>query len=371
MQTTSRVLGVLSVAALTCVTAVFAAPAQAAPGASLAGERAAAPGISPRSSIMTWSMVDTATTARLRGLAPVSAKVVWASGTGGTILRSTDGGLSVEDVSPPDTAALQFRSLYASSADHAVAISIGDNVDDMRAYVTDDGGRSWTMSLQNQAETGFYDCLTFVDKKTGYLLGDPVDGKFQVIRTNDGGHHWDILPSAGMPEAPNEFGFAASGTCIQSNDRGDLYFGTGGVESARIFTSTDQGRTWSAADSPVAGGASSGIFSLSFGHGRGGVAVGGDYTMPDSADAVGAWTADRGRTWSEAAGLGGYRSGSAWVADAQDMVIAVGPTGSDVSRDGGRTYTTFDTGSFDAVRCVPNACFASGEGGRLARLATD
>lgn len=315
-------------------------------------------------------MIDTGSTAQLRGLAPVSSTVLWASGTDGTVLRSVDGGATVEDVSPPDTAALQFRSLYASSADHAVAVSIGDNPEDMRAYVTDDGGRSWTMSLQNDNPAGFYDCMTFVDKKTGYLLGDPVDGKFQVLRTTDGGHHWSLMPSAGMPPAADEFAFAASGTCIQSNNRGDLFFGTGGVDPARIFTSTNRGRTWSAATSPVAGGTSAGIFSLSFGHGRGGVAVGGDYLMSDSADEVGAWTSDQGRTWQESSGLGGYRSGSAWLVDAPAMVLAVGPTGSDVSRDGGRTYATFDDGSFDAVMCVPNACFASGENGRLARLTT-
>ena len=48
----------------------------------------------------------------------------------------------------------------------------------------------------------------------------------------------------------------------------------------------------------------------------------------------------------------------------------LGPSGSDVSTDQGRTWTRFDNGSFDTVDCVgPHACWASGEQGRVAYLA--
>jgi hypothetical protein len=49
--------------------------------------------------------------------------------------------------------------------------------------------------------------------------------------------------------------------------------------------------------------------------------------------------------------------------------LAVGPTGSDVSTDGGRNWRPFDTGTFDAVQCAPDgSCWASGAKGRIARL---
>jgi hypothetical protein len=51
--------------------------------------------------------------------------------------------------------------------------------------------------------------------------------------------------------------------------------------------------------------------------------------------------------------------------------VAVGPTGSDVSTDGGRG-TRFGTGSFDAVDCAQNGtCRASGAQGAAARLVVD
>ena len=121
--------------------------------------------------------------------------------------------------------------------------------------------------------------------------------------------------------------------------------------------------------SPIAGTEAGGVFSLSFGPGRVGVAVGGDFTTPDDAVSNAAWTNDLGKTWHPGTGLGGYRSGSAWIDGFRDAVLAVGTSGSDVSWDGGRSYTTFDTGSLNAVDCVPGACYAAGAQGRLARLA--
>lgn len=111
-----------------------------------------------------------------------------------------------------------------------------------------------------------------------------------------------------------------------------------------------------------------GIFSLSFGPGCGGVAVGGDFTTPDAAVSNAAWTDDRGATWHAGTGLGGYRSGSAWMDGLHNAVLAVGTSGSDVSWDGGRTFAAFDSGTFNAVDCVPGACYAAGAQGRVARL---
>jgi hypothetical protein len=49
--------------------------------------------------------------------------------------------------------------------------------------------------------------------------------------------------------------------------------------------------------------------------------------------------------------------------------VVVGPTGSDVSLDQGRSWSRFDVGSFDTVDCAGgHACWASGELGRAARL---
>jgi hypothetical protein len=170
-----------------------------------------------------------------------------------------------------------------------------------------------------------------------------------------------------MPAAlAGEFAFAASGTCLVSAG-GKAYFATGGGATARVFTSRDAGRTWSVTGTPVPSGPSAGIYSLAVRPSGQAVAVGGDYVTPDAAPAGAAYL--RGRTWTVARTVPGeYRSGSTWVGRLP-VALAVGPTGSDISLDAGRTWTEFDEGSFDAVRCTADAaCWASGAQGRVARL---
>ncbi|GAA5030327.1 oxidoreductase [Terrabacter aeriphilus] len=319
-----------------------------------------------------WRVTPTDTTARFRGLAPVSRKVAWVSGTDGTVLRTTDGGRSWRDVGPRGlgTETLQFRDIEAFDSRHAVILSIGEG-EDSRILVTRDGGASWTESFRNTDPAAFYDCMAFSSPRQGLALSDPVDGKFRLVETSDGGRSWRLVDPAGMPAAQaGEFAFAASGTCLSAGQGGRTYLVSGGVDPARVFTSTDRGRTWTVADSPVAGGASAGIFSVAFRDARRGVVVGGDFATPTGAVDNAAWTADGGRTWTKSrTNPSGYRSGSAWVAHTRSTVLAVGPTGSDVSTDGGRSWSTFDTGSFDAVECTHDgACWAAGEQGRVGVL---
>ncbi|MFC7596429.1 WD40/YVTN/BNR-like repeat-containing protein [Terrabacter sp. GCM10028922] len=319
-----------------------------------------------------WKATPTGTTERFRGLAPVSQDVAWVSGTNGTVLRTTDGGATWTDVRPHglDTEALQFRDIEAFDAQRAVILSIGEG-DDSRILVTDDGGATWAESFRNMEPTAFYDCIAFSSPQRGLAMSDPVDGRFRLAETSDGGHSWSLVDPSGMPDAlPGEFGFAASGTCLSTGVGGRTYLASGGVDPGRLFTSTDHGRTWTVADSPVAGGPSAGIFSVSFRDARRGVMVGGDFATPTGSVDNAAWTDDGGVTWSRSTtNPSGYRSGSAWVSGTARTVLAVGPSGSDVSADGGRSWSTFDGGSFDSVECTDDgACWASGEQGRVALL---
>ena len=109
-------------------------------------------------------------------------------------------------------------------------------------------------------------------------------------------------------------------------------------------------------------------FALAFNGQQRGLASGGDFAAPAASPNALASTADGGATWTLAADPPNeYRSGAAWITG-RDAVV-VGPTGSDVSQDGGQTWQLIDSGSFDTVDCAnPNACWASGEQGRAAHL---
>ncbi|MFG2725739.1 WD40/YVTN/BNR-like repeat-containing protein [Streptomyces canus] len=319
-----------------------------------------------------WELKDSGIPeVRFRGLSAVSRDTAWLAGTQGTVLRTTDGGASWRNVSPPGTAELQFRDIESFDARRAVVLAIGEG-EASRVYRTDDGGATWTESFRNTDAKAFYDCLTFFDPRHGLAMSDPVDGKFRILSTSDGGRSWKVLPNTGMPAAlDGEAGFAASGQCLVSSGPRDVWLATGGAARARVLHSADRGLTWTASDTPIpAGDPAKGVFALAFRDRAHGLAVGGDYRPDQRSPQAAARTGDAGATWRPAAvPVNGYRSGVAWLPHSRTGALAVGPAGTDLTRDGGRTWRTVDTGSYDTVDCtVDGGCWAAGEKGRVARL---
>jgi photosystem II stability/assembly factor-like uncharacterized protein len=320
---------------------------------------------------LSWTLAPTNSTQQFRGLSPISKSTVWVAGTNSSVLRTTNGGATWSDVSPvvfPENSTLfQFRDIHAFSASSAVILSIGE-ANASRIYLTHDAGKTWKLTFINEAPTAFYDCLAFEDAQHGLAMSDPVDGKFRIIETWDGGATWNIVDSAGIPSAlEGEFGFAASGTCIEAK-AGRWYIAAGGVDPGRIFRSAD-GKTWEVSNASITGGAAAGVFSVRFRDSKHGIAVGGDFEKPTGNVNNAAWSEDGGATWRKAESFpGGYRSGASWVPGSRNIAVAVGTSGSDITLDGGENWRTFDNGTFDAVECIEDVCWASGSRGRVAQL---
>ncbi|MEV1080959.1 oxidoreductase [Streptomyces sp. NPDC050211] len=341
-------------------------------GAALAVLTCAGPTQAGEDRVPHWGLKDSGTTdVRFRGLAAVSRDTAWLAGSAGTVLRTTDGGTSWRNVSPAAAAGLEFRDVEAFDARRAVVLAIGEG-EASRVYRTEDGGATWTESFRNTDARAFYDCMTFFDRRHGLALSDPVDGKFRILSTSDGGRSWKVLPDTGMPAAlDGEFGFAASGQCLVAAGSKDVWLATGGGARARVLHSADRGRTWTATDTPIpAGDPARGVFALAFRDRTHGLAVGGDYRPDQASPQAAARTADGGRSWQPAAQPPpAYRSGAAWLPYTRTAALAVGPTGTDLTTDAGRTWRTVDTGSYDTVDCTPDlGCWAAGEKGRVARL---
>jgi photosystem II stability/assembly factor-like uncharacterized protein len=319
-----------------------------------------------------WQLTPTGSTASLRGLSAVSERVAWASGSAGTVLRTTNKGETWQSVGPPGTQTLQFRDIEAFDKNTAVILSIGDPPtppDSFRIYRTTNVGQTWSLVFQNTEPAAFYDCMAFFDKHRGLALSDPIDGRFRILATSDGGRSWHIVDAEMPPALPGEFAFAASGQCITTARGRDAWFGTGGA-AARVFHSDDRGQSWTVSSTPVRSGENAGISALAFRDPRHGLAAGGDFVLPESPDAL-ALSDDGGEDWElVAAAPDQLRSGATWVTG-RDAII-VGPTGSDASFDRGRTWHQFDSGSFHTVDCAGGyACWASGAGGRAAYLVRD
>ena len=199
--------------------------------------------VSAIAAAQTWTPQHSGTTASLRGIAAVNDRVAWASGTAGTYLITTDGGATWTAAQVPGAESLDFRDVHALDDRAAWLLASGPG-DKSRIYRTTDAGRHWTLQLTNPDAAGFLDAIAFWDAKRALALGDPVGGRFALFATEDGGDHW--MRRDGPAAEPGEGAFAASGTCLIVTGSHDAWFATGGTH-ARIFHSTDDGVTWTAA----------------------------------------------------------------------------------------------------------------------------
>jgi photosystem II stability/assembly factor-like uncharacterized protein len=282
-----------------------------------------------------WAVQESGMDSNLRGVCVVSETsaeekvIIWASGSQGAVVRSTDSGKNWKRLRIPGAESLDFRGVQAFDAKTAYVMSSGEGAQS-RIYKTTDEGESWKLEYQGTKKEFFLDALICDDEQHCVALSDPVDGKF-VILANTDGEHWVELARENMPAAlPKEGAFAASNSSLCLDGK-DIHFGTGGP-AARVFASHDFGKTWTAVETPVASGnATSGIFSL-FCDERTIVAVGGDYQDPTRAYKNAAISRDGGKTWELATQPpGGYRSA---VGKYAGGFVVVGPTGTETSVDG-------------------------------------
>ena len=201
------------------------------------------------------------TTQLLIAVSPVNSRVVWAAGTGGTYVVTTDGGETWKAAVVPGAENLQFRDVQGVSDEVAYLMSIGNNTTDFRIYKTVDGGANWKIQFMNETANAFYDCFAFSTPKRGIAHSDSVNGVFPDIRTTNGMTWHSIAPN--MPPAlPGEASFAASGTCITTQGGQNAWIATGGSTIARILATRDGGDTWNAYDTPLVSSPSAGAISV-------------------------------------------------------------------------------------------------------------
>jgi photosystem II stability/assembly factor-like uncharacterized protein len=317
-----------------------------------------------------WTVQASGVATRLRGVSAVSDRVAWASGAEGTVLRTEDSGTTWRPLTIPGTKKLDFRDVDAVDPRMAFVLSIGPG-DQSRIYKTADGGTTWTEQYVNRDPKAFFDAMAFFDGRSGVAFSDSVDGRFVVLTTDDGGRQWTRVPVERLPPALlNEGAFAASGTNVAVHGGDRIWIGTGAASEARVLRSPDRGRTWQIAATPLAAGPSSGIFSIAFKDPRHGIVVGGDYQKEAVAGDNAAVTADGGVTWTPVTGLSGFRSAVAYVPGRAGAIIAVGPSGTDMSADDGRTWRPIPGPGFHAFSVSPtgNLAWGVGEKGAIGLL---
>ena len=268
--------------------------------------------------------------------------IVWASGTHGTFVWTDDGGETWHSGTVDGADTLQFRDVHAVSMDEAYLLSIGPG-ESSRIYHTTDRGNTWEMQFVSDSPDAFFDCFAFWKDGEGVAFSDAVDGRFPMIRRENGRDGWRRV-EAPPPAQPGEGGFASSGTCVVAPADSLVLVGTGNADRARVLRSADRGRTWETVELPVYSGEAAGIATLAFRDAEHGVALGGDIARPDSVTNNAAVTDDGGRTWRSAAPtpFRGAVYGSAY-APGSDLLVAVGPGGAAYSLDSAGSWAVLDS----------------------------
>ena len=311
-----------------------------------------------------WIPTLTESKASLRAIVAVSDRQVWVSGSGGVALRTLDGGKHWTRMAGlPDD--LDFRGLHTLDGRTVLLMAAGPGKKSA-IYRTSDSGKTWKLVHQNEIPEAFFDGIAFYDALHGLIIGDPVDGKFFLLATSDGGATWSRLDGPSAREG--EGAFAASNTSLSTARAGLAWFATGGVLGGRVFSSDDWGRTWTPSQTTVNHDTTTaGVFSLTFHNDKHGFAIGGDYKKEKDSQSVLSETTDGGATWTELRGPTGYRS--AMVTDGHH-VIATGPAGTDYRPGPKAEWQQVPGEGFHALSLPPRGkiAWACGSKGRVAFL---
>ena len=274
----------------------------------------------------------------IRSIQIIDAYKVFYAGSNGKIGYQYEDKVGVHStLKHQDTITPYFRSIAFNGKD-IFALSIANPA---LLYKVSIDGLKHELVYSESDEKVFYDSMKFFDAQNGIAMGDPTEDCLSIILTEDGGNTWTKIPCDQLPKvAEGEAAFAASNTNIKVLGK-TAWIVTGGTK-ARVFKTTDLGKTWEVFDTPIIqGNGPQGIYSVDFANENNGIIIGGDYSKPEENKANKAITTDGGKTWTLVADgqNPNYKSCVQYVPDTDGKeVFAVGRTGISYSNDGGLTW---------------------------------
>jgi photosystem II stability/assembly factor-like uncharacterized protein len=314
----------------------------------------------------TIEMLTSGKAVSIRGLCPVNDNVIWVSGSKGTVGRSLDGGKTWQWMSVKGFEKTDFRDIEAFNANTAIIMGIAEP-----AYIlkTTDGGASWKIVFADSTKGMFLDAMDFYDNKHGIVVGDPIDSKFYIAKTINGGNTWTKTPSIMQSNAaPGEGCFASSGSNIYYFRNKDFLFVSGGTIS-RVHDDAGgrslpiiQGKESMGANS-IAVRTDGPRVSNTF------IIAGGDFANDKDTTLNCVFTHDGGHTWLHpTTPPHGYRSSIIYITGKK--LLCCGTSGVDLSIDGGLTWRLISENGFHVCRKAKKGktVFLAGSNGRIAKL---
>lgn len=162
------------------------------------------------------------TTEQLKTIKFLDLSIGWAAGESGTILKTTDGGMTWTTQISGTSSTL--RNIFFLDANHGWACG-----DEGTIIATTNGGNSW--GPQSSPYSSQYNAIRFADTNTGWVIG----AGNVLLKTTNGGANWTQQQNQGS---------AMWGLDMQSTTAGWI---TGGFNATQGFPSllkTTNGSTW-------------------------------------------------------------------------------------------------------------------------------
>lgn len=313
------------------------------------------------------NILDSGRKTSLRGLSVVDDNIVWASGSNGTVARSTNGGKTFEWLTVQGFEQRDFRDIEAFDAHTAIIMGIAEPAIILK---TKDAGKSWYKVFEDTTKGMFLDAMDFVQNKFGIIVGDPINNKLFFAATEDAGEHWKKIDGK-IQVKEGEALFASSGTNIKiiwNKEEGiaDFLFITGGIKS-RLFLYPEKSDSLSIVQGKESTGANSLAVNMAD---SAGVIVGGDFkkdTFQNENCVLLKFKADILYSYPDSPPHG-YRSCVEYIT--KEKLITCGTSGVDISNDGGLNWQLISGQSFHVCQKAKtgDAVFLAGANGKIARL---
>lgn len=319
---------------------------------------------------LTVEVLTSGTKTSIRGLSVVNDNIIWVSGSGGIVGKSSNGGKTWKWITVPGFEKTEFRDIEGFDANVAVVMGIGEP-----AYIlkTNDGGDTWKIVYEDKRKGMFLDAMDFSTPRDGIVIGDPIDGKAFIAFTHDSGNTWQELDAKDNRVAldSGEAFFAASGSNVRLFENGQYFLVSGGKQS-RLFSDTTSVIRLDLLQGKESAGANAiDIFDagIPIKPGKRMVVVGGDFSADSSRQLNCVYTTNGGKTWKQPqTPPHGYRSSVEYIS--KKKIVTCGLNGVDYSDDGGKNWRMISKEGFHVVKIakVGSAIFLAGSKGRVARL---
>jgi len=181
-----------------------------------------------------WTIQSSGVTSHLNCIRAVDQNIAWAAGDSGAVIRTTDGGVNWVYAGGGSIGNNIIWNIDAVDSNISfVTITASDTT---YLYRTTNGGTDWK-SVFSQS-SGFLNDIHMIDHLNGIAYGDPVGGKWTIIKTTDGGTSWNRIPTEPIPNG-TEIGIYYNSLSVI--DSSYIWF----LGSQRIYRSSDAGETWS------------------------------------------------------------------------------------------------------------------------------